>query len=462
MRTSTGLLALGLACAAAVPAPAQQREAPPQPGTPLPFRVPQGRDFTLPNGLEVTLIPYGQVPKAAVRLVVRSGNVDEAADQVWLADLTADYLEEGTTTRSAEQIALEVARMGGSVTVSAGSDQTSAGGEVLSEFTPDMVRLVADLATSPAFPDAQLPRLKTDMLRQVAIARAQPQQLASEKFRSLLFPGHPYGRSFPTPEMVQGYTVEQVRAFYDRNFNAGRSHLYVVGRFDAQAVEEAVRAAFGGWRGGVKAPPTPPQPRTARAVHVVDKPGAVQSTLYLGLPVIDPSHPDYLALQVTNALLGGAFGSRITANIREQKGYTYSPQSAVSSRFRSAFWVQIADVTTNVTGASLKEIFHEIDRLQAEPPPQEELRGIQNYLAGTFVLQNSTRSGIIGQLAYLDLHGLPRSYLDSYVQRVYAVTPADVQRVTRTYLDDPRMTIVVVGDRSKILEQVKPYGPVVE
>ena len=463
MRTRTPLLALGLALVVAAPAAAQQqRQAPPPLGTPKPFRVPAGREITLPNGLDVTLIPYGTVPKATVRLVTRVGNVDEGADQVWLADLTSDLMRQGTTTRTAQQIALDAARMGGSVNVSTGMDQTTVGGEVLSEFAPEMVRLVADLAMNPSFPAGELPRLKTDRVRQLSIARSQPQTLAQEKFRGLLYPDHPYGRLYPTPQMVQGYTVEQIRDFHGRNFNAARSRLYVVGRFDAAAVEQAVRDAFAGWTRGAESAPTPPTPRTARAVHLVDKPGAVQSTIYMGLPVIDPSHRDYVALQVTNALLGGAFASRITSNIREQKGYTYSPNSTVSARYRDAFWAQVADVTTNVTGASLKEIFHEIDRLQAEAPTAEELRGIQNYLAGTFVLQNSSRSGIIGQLSFLELHGLGRDYLDTYVQRVYAVTPAEVQRIARTYLDDERMTIVVVGDRSKIADQVKPYGQVVE
>ena len=138
-----------------------------------------------------------------------------------------------------------------------------------------------------------------------------------------------------------------------------------------------------------------------------------------------------MAAQVTNALLGGSFGSRITRNIRENKGYTYSPGSSLSSRVGDAYWAESADVVTQHTGASLREIFLEIERLRSEPPSAEELRGIQNFLAGTFVLQNSTPGGIIGQLRFMDLHGLERSYLENYVRNVYAVTPADVQRVAR-------------------------------
>jgi predicted Zn-dependent peptidase len=177
------------------------------------------------------------------------------------------------------------------------------------------------------------------------------------------------------------------------------------------------------------------------------------------MPVPDPSSPDFVPLLVTNALLGGSFGSRITSNIRERKGYTYSPRSLVSDRPKDAHWVEIADVTTKDTGASLKEIFAEIDRLRSEPPPAAELQGIQNYLAGTFVLQNSSRAGIIGRLQFLDLHGLPDAYLTGFVARVHAVTPEDVTRIAKTYLKPEETTIVVVGDRKEIDEQLKPFGP---
>ncbi len=459
MRIKTSLLALGLAFALAAPAVAQ-RQTPPEPGTPRPFSVPETRQFSLPNGLQVTLVPYGAIPKVTVRLITWAGNVNEGADQVWLADLMADLMQEGTTTRSAQEIATEAARMGGSVSVGVGANTTVIGGDVLSEFAPEMVALVADLAQHPSFPASELPRLQANRVRQLSIARSQPQPLAQERFRQVLYPDHPYGRLYPTQEMIQGYTVEQIREFYDQNFGAQRSHLYVAGRFDAPAVEAAIRSAFGAWQRGPEPRITVPSPRSARAVHLIDRPGAVQSTIFMGLPIIDPSHPDWIALQVTNTLLGGYFSSRITANIREEKGYTYSPYSMVSPRYRDAFWAQVADVTTNVTGPSLREIFFEIDRLQNEPPPLEELRAVQNYLAGTFVLQNSSRGGIISQLSFLDLHGLPEDYLETYVQRIHALTPQDVQRIARTYLQDERMTIVVVGDRSVIEEQVRPYGDI--
>jgi predicted Zn-dependent peptidase len=262
--------------------------------------------------------------------------------------------------------------------------------------------------------------------------------------------------------MIQGFSVEQVRQFYSSTFGAGRARLYVVGKFDAAAVEASIRKAFADWAKGTPAQTQPPKPTSTRAVHLVDRPGAPQSTIVVGLPTINPSSDDFVALTVMDALLGGAFASRITRNIREDKGYTYSPYSEVSTRHRDAYWAENADVTTAQTGLSLKEIFGEIDRLQAQPPDAKELAGIQNYLAGTYVLQNSSRGGIAAQLQYVDLHGLPADYPNMYVKKVFAVTPQKVTDVAKKYLQDDQATIVIVGDRKAIEEQIKPYGKVVD
>ena len=452
-RTSVALVLFALA----VSPLAAQKQTPPPPGKPKDFKLPARREFTLDNGMSVTLVPYGTVPKVTVELGIRTGNIDEGPKQTWLADLTGDLLTQGTASHSATEIAEAAARMGGSLDVNVAEDRTNVGGDVLSEAGPEMVALIADVVRHPTFPENEVARLKGDRERRLSIARSQPQQLAAEKFREVLYGDHPYGRLFPTPEMLQGYTVEQVRAFYDANFGAARSHLYAAGRFDEKALEAAVRRAFADWKRGTPPSAKPPKPRSGRAVYEIDRPGSVQSTLNVGLPVIDPSHADFIPLLVTNALLGGSFSSRITSNIREQKGYTYSPNSQVSVRYRDGFWVEVADVTTKDTGASLKEIFHEISRLAAEPPSPEELKGIQNYLAGTFVLQGSSRTGIIGQLEFVDLHGLPEDYLTGYVRKVYAVTPVQVQQMTAKYIRADSIAIVVVGDRKVVDEQVAPF-----
>ena len=189
--------------------------------------------------------------------------------------------------------------------------------------------------------------------------------------------------------------------------------------------------------------------------HLLEREGAPQSTLRLGLATVDATHPDYTKLSVMNTLLGGAFSSRITTNIREDKGYTYSPRSAVVDRVGSAVWYEGADVTAEVTGASLVEIFKEIELLASEAPTAEELKGVQNYMAGIFVLRNSSRSAIISQLAFLELHGLDKTYLTDYVQNVHGVTPEEVSNIARKYLDSASMHLTIVGDTATVTPQLK-------
>ena len=438
-----------------------QKQSPPEGGAPKDFVLPEKATFTLDNGLAATLVSYGIVPKVSVRVVVRTGNINEAENQVWLADLAGDLMKEGTLTRTAQEVARDAAAMGGDVAINVGSDQTYIGGAVLSEFGPKLVALLADVLRNPRFPESELARLKNDRVRALSIDKSDPQSLALEKYLQVLYPGHPYGRMHPTEEMLKAYTLAQVRDFYEKNFGASRTHVYISGRFDEKKMEEAIRKAFGDWKRGEAPLINVPKPVSKRAIYLVDRPGASQSTVYIGLPVIDPSNPDYRALLVTNALLGGSFASRITSNIREDKGYTYSPGSTLSSRYRDAYWAEYASVSTDVTGPSLKEIFYEIDRLAATPPSADELKGIQNYLAGVFVLRNSTPEGIISQLSFLDLHGLPDSYLKEYVKAVYAATPEKVQELTKTYLRSKDMVIVIAGDRKKIQKQIELYGRIV-
>jgi zinc protease len=437
--------------------PAQQaapKETPPAAGPAKNFRLPPRRTFSLANGMSVTMVPFGIVPKVTMVLNLRTGVIDEGPNDVTLASVVADMLLEGTTTRTALDISRQAAEMGGSVSASWGSEVSNVSGEALAENASKLAALIADVTLHPKFAPEDLKRIIDKHARDNAIALARPDNVAMKTFREVMYGKHPFARIYPSDSMLRGFTVERVKTFHTTNFSAKRAHLYISGVFDQGAVEKAVRDAFSGWAAG--APPTdnPPKIAAKQQVALVDRPKSVQSAMLMGVAAPSPSSPDWVAMNVADALLGGAFGSRITANIREDKGYTYSPYSFLFTRRGATIWTEGADVTTNVTGASLTEIFKEVDRLRAEAPPEQELAGIKSFLAGTFTIANSNRGGVINQLGFVDLHGLGDEYITNYVKNVLAVKPTDVRAVAEKYIDPKKMSIAIVGDKKLVDPQL--------
>lgn len=434
--------------------PAAQKEAPPPLGPAKNFRLPPHRTFALPNGMHVTFIPFGNVPKVTVQVSVRTGIIDEGPNDVSLSNVVADLLLEGTATRSAQDISRQAAEMGGSVNVTPGSEVSTVDGEALSDFGPAFVKLIADVTLHPKFDDADFKRIIDKHARDNAISLAQADNLVVKQFREMMYGSHPFAHLYPTDAQLRAFTVQRAKDFYAKNYSAKRTTVYVSGVFDEAAVEAAIKESFSGWAGG--APPTenPPTIATKQQVQVVDRPNSVQSAMLIGVAVPDPSNADWINMNVTDAILGGAFGSRITANIREDKGYTYSPYSYILTRKKATMWVESEDVTTNVTGASLTETFKEIDRLRTEAPPAAELDGIKNDLAGLFTIRNSSRYGLIGQLQFTNLHGLDDAYLTSYVKSVLAVTPDQVRETAQKYIDPKKISIAIVGDKKQVEPQL--------
>ena len=430
-------------------------EAPPELGTPRNVTIPAKIRFSLDNGLNATLVPFGDVPKVAILARVRTGNLNEDG-RTWLADLATDLMKEGTENYDARALAQAAARLGGALSIGVGSETTTVSIDVLSEFGPEAVALVAEVLQRPVFPESELPRIRQDFLRALAVSRSQPQALGAEAFSELVYPGHVFGTMFPTEEELNSYTIEDARAYYGENFGAKRTRIYVSGVFDEATIEEAIRSEFAGWKAGPDVYTDIPSPVTAAQGEFIDRPDAVQSNILLGLPVPDVSNPDYTRLQFTNNLFGSAgFLSRLIQNIREDKGYAYSPRSGISSHYRDAIWQLSANVDTESTGPALTEIFHEIRRMRDELPTDEEMTLIGNYRAGVFTLANASRGGVLGTIAYMDFHDLPDSWLENYVERFLAVTAEQVRETARAYLSIDGMTLVVVGDGAAVKSQLE-------
>lgn len=431
------------------------REFAPPVGTPHPFALPAKQVLTLENGLAVTLVPFGTVPKTTILVTVRTGNIADG-DKNGLADLVSSLLKEGAGARNGTELARAAAEMGGSLGIGAGADQMSLSLDVLAERLPDALGLLADVLRRPRLPAAELPRLRADMKRQVAVQRSQAQGIAGEAYGELLWGDSVYGRGAPSDAVIESMTIDDVRHFVASEFGARRTHIYIAGRFDAPAVERTIRERFGDWAAG----PAPREVRVEgsrrRVVKLIDRPGAAQSTIMLGLPVQMPGTPGFMRLSMANALFGGAgLLSRLDENLREEKGYTYGASSHIGPNAGATSWTLATDVNAPDTAAAIAEIYRELARLRSEPPSAEELLRIRNYRAGNFVLGASSRAGLLGQLAFLDLQGLPDDWLTRYVERLGEVTPEGLRDAAAASLDPSAMTLVVVGDLAKIRTAVQ-------
>jgi predicted Zn-dependent peptidase len=374
--------------------------------------------------------------------------------------MTATVMRTGTTARSSRQIEEDLRRMGADLSAGAGADTSAVSFAGLVDFSNDLLRLVAELTQHAAFPADEFERERRQLVEGLKIERTTPGFLGSERFRRILFGAHPYGTISPTETQVEGYRLEQLSEYYRKYYRPGNALLVMVGDFSPAAMLAQVEQIFGSWAAGtVEDAPNPALPELqGRRVYLVDLPGSVQTQLLVGNRAITRKHPDWQRLTLANSIYGGAFNSRLVMNIREEKGYTYSPRSGAHSLRQHGYFSISAAVRNDVVAASLTEIFYEVDRMRATPVGEEELADARNYMTGVFSLGLATQDGLAGQLASATLERMPEDYLETYRERILKLTSADVLDAAQKYFDSANAQIVIVGDRSKIEDQAASFG----
>ena len=415
------------------------------------------------NALRVSLIPFGTTPTARVELVFRSGRGTEQGNEVGLAQLTGDYLLEGTRARGTSAVSRELASIGtvgGGLTVSVGAYETVIAGEVLSESAPRLIEIIAEVALIPALDSAALGRLVGGVLRRNQLGSGAA--IAAARTNQTLFPNHPADR--PVSETaLHRLTVDDVRRFHQREYVGARAQLYVAGVFDSPAVLARIRSAFEKMPAGTAAAPLPLPPASFRTtntdtipvIHLIDRPGATQTHVHIAYPVVDQTHPDHLVLNEVSLVMGSVQTSRIVANVRERHGSSYNIGTGLLRSPGATSWAIQGDVNRDATGATLREILSEMRRLGADPPSAQELGEYQRFLAGVLVSEMSTPRGILDKVRYLALYAAARdSSLRAMRPDVFRVTPTDVARVRSTYLRDDRRVIVLIGDTTALRPQL--------
>src|SRR5216684_4525925 len=416
----------------------------------------------LSNGLGVILAEAHSIPKFHGELFFRSGNTAVADRAPGLGEMTATVVRTGTMKRASRQIEEDLRRIGADLSSAAGADTSAISFAGLSEFADPLLGLVNELARDAAFPEGEFERERRQKLEEVKLERTQPGFLASERLRKVLFGIHPYAQVSPSEAQVAAYKREDLRAVYREFYTPENGLLLLVGDFDSNEMLKSAEKVFGAWSGkkpDSKPAAAPPNPR-GRRVYLVHVPGAVQTQILAGCHAITRKHPDWVKLGLTNSLYGGAFNSRLVMNIREQKGYTYSPRSGAHPLRQHGYFSVSAAVRNDVVAATLTEMFYEVDRMRSTVVTEDELADARNYLSGLFSLGLATQDGLAGQLATSTLERLPEDYLETYRERILALTAADVLDAAQKYFDSANAQMVIVGDRAQLEAQAALFGQV--
>ncbi len=458
------LAALAILLAPTVAAPQFDSQWPSE-GPPLPLPAPEV-NFppyevrTLPNGLQVVIVLHHEQPAVSVRLLVGAGAVYDPPDKPGVASLVAALLDQGTTGRSAQEIANTIDNIGGFLEAGAAMDLSFANVGVMTDSFDLAMDLLAEVVRQPAFAQEEVERQRRQMYSGMQVNYDDPDYVADVVFDRLVYGFHPYGKpGNGTRESLQAITREDLVAFHRAYYVPNNSILAIVGDVTADDAFERVRGAFGDWaRRDVSPPPPADPPAPTRRIIVVDKPGSVQTEIRLGHLGIPRRNSDYMAMNLAVRILGGEGSNRLHRVLRSERGLTYSASADLNARRFGGDIAAETDTRSTATADVLRLAIEEFWRLRRERVGERELGDAQAYLAGSFPLTIETPAAIASQVLSVVFQGLDLDELETFRERVNAVTVDDIQRVATEHLQPDRLSIVLVGDASTFEDDLRRVG----
>jgi zinc protease len=457
-----GTFAIGVGLAAAG-AWAQPYEQPPLPGPAPVLQVATPSEARLPNGLRVIVAERHGVPLVSAHLIVLGGSETDPPQRAGLASLTAGLLTRGTRTHGASALVGAAEALGGSLDSGAGWNQSGIGIMVTTPRLSEALSLVAEVAMQPAFAQAEVDRLRREMLDELKVAYSQPGTLASLTAQRALFGaggyGHPAGG---TPRSLPRIQRDDVLRLHAALYRPDNAVLVLAGDIDAEGALSLARRHFGAWKAPQAALSRGERTRGTpwpEGITVIDMPGAGQAGVALVMPGVASNAPDRHAGAVANAVLGGGYSSRLNLEVRIKRGLTYSVASQLDAR-RDAGVLRVGAQTKNPSAAEVLGLMNaEVDRMMSEPVPGEELEARKARLVGAFGRSLETTSGLSANIAALVVAGLPLSELPKRIERLNAVGPAEVQAFASAHFARDGRRAVVAGVASEFDAALKGIAP---
>ncbi len=439
------------------------RSKPPKPGSEKTVTFPEWIQRSLPNGLTCLIYENHDTELLDFRMVIRSGSSRDG-QKYRLAYLTSKMLMQGTHSRSATDIAEQAERLGIDLHTGISADRITIYEDVMTKYIDEGLELFADVILNPSFPEKELSFLRGLSLSQLQASKADGSSLASKAFLKRVYETHPYGNPGDgTEESLNAITTQDLHTFYRQRFSPEHAFLIVAGDVDPDAIMRKLANAFGGWTSKPMNPERFALPRlnSQQQIILTHQEGAVQSTIYVGHLCIQRNHPDFMALHVTNMILGGYFGSRLNMNIREDKGFTYSIHSRLSLKVLSGDFYITLKVRNNATLLAIEEIQNEIKRLQTTEVSEEELQAAKQYMIGSFHIQNETAEAIASRILTQHFFGLPKDYYARYQESVQNISAGDVLRVAQEYMHPESFIYSIACNVYDIVGDMKSLGEVV-
>jgi predicted Zn-dependent peptidase len=424
----------------------------------VPADLPTVVERTLANGLRVLVVARTSVPLVELRLRIPFTAL--GADNTAQAELLAETLFTGTAKRDRVEIATAVQALGGALSTVVDADRLAIVGSALATHLDPLLGILAEVLTGASYPDDEFTGERDRIVEDATMALSQPAVIAREALVGRMFPGHPYGSVVAEPAVLAGVEVGSVRALHAARILPRGAILTLVGDLDPAAALGAVEAALGGWAGGEPESMPAVPALTTGPILIVNRPGAVQTNIRLGGVARARSDPGHPAQRLANTIFGGYFSSRLVDNIREDKGYTYSPRSGVDHYQAGSRLTVAPDVSTDVTGPALLEIFYELGRMAVLPPSADELEAARQYSVGTMALGSATATGLASTLSGLAGTGLGVEYLRDHPAALTKVTAEEVLAIATSLLAPTGLVGVLVGDAEKITGAVAALGAV--
>ena len=458
----TWVLGVVVLCAGAASAqvPNWPSERPPRPLPARDVNFPPYEMRTLPNGMQVIIVLHHEQPAVSMRLLVRAGSVQDLPGKAGVANLAASLLDQGTTSKTAQQIADQIDFIGGALGTGSGSDLSFVNVIVMKDSFDVGMDLLADVARNPAFAAEEIERQKQQVISSLRVNQGDPDYIASVLFDRLVYGFHPYGLpNSGTPETLAAITRADLQAYHRRNFVPNNMILAIVGDITSAEAFAAAQRAFGGWpRGEIEPLKIVDPPPPTRRIVIVDKPDAVQTEIRVGQLAIPRKHQDYLAWDLAVKILGGEGANRLHRVLRSERGLTYGAAADTEARKQAGDFVAETDTRTETTGEALRLMVDEISKLQRDRVFERELSDAQAYLAGSFPLTIETPNEIATQVLNVVFYDLPVEEIGTFRERVQRVTPDDILRVARFYVRPDRLSIVLVGNATQFVPQLRRVG----